>query len=93
MILLRQNDYNWLRAAAMEQDGFPAGFPWNACAPAYERLREQGCVERVEAVIGKQRDGSPLIRSQAVATARGLQEIERRAALNVNRMGGRNAAG
>lgn len=88
MILLRKNDYDWLRAAAMKQDGFLQGFAWNACAPAYERLRGFGLVTRVDVPLSPDRDGSPRVLSRAVATDQGQKEIARRAKFNLNRLSG-----
>jgi hypothetical protein len=86
MIDLRANDYMWLRAAAMSQPGFAAGFAWSAAPMVYDRLQRRGLVDQTWAPSGGiDRDGSPHMRAQAITTPKGLQEIERRAALNVNR--------
>lgn len=84
---LKVNDYMWLRAAAMQQEGFPPGFAWSAAPMVYDRLQRFGLVDQTWAPSGGiDRDGSPHMRAQAITTPKGLQEIERRARLNVNRV-------
>lgn len=90
---LRANDFMWLRAAAMSQPGFAAGFAWSAATPVFDRLERAGLVQVEWVQIGFERDGTPRMRAQAITTPKGLHEIERRARFNVNRMGGRDAAG
>lgn len=87
MIGLKANDFMWLRAAAMSQDGFAPGFAWSAAPMVYDRLQRRGLVDQTWAESGGiDRDGSPHMRAQAIITDKGLQEIERRAAFNVNRL-------
>jgi len=89
MIGLKANDYMWLRAACLSQPGFAPGFAWSAATPVFDRLERFGLVELTWADAGIERDGTPRMRAQAIITDKGLHEIERRAAFNVNRMGGR----
>lgn len=86
MIGLKANDFMWLRAAALHDPGFAPGFAWSAATPVFDRLERFGLVEMEWVQIGFERDGTPRMRAQAITTPKGLHEIERRAAFNVNRI-------